>query len=45
MERIISDGKKYAEIVKYNNWVNRRVNHYTGAGLVSILAVIYWLLS
>jgi hypothetical protein len=45
MEEKGAHGREIAEIVKYNSWVNRRVNHYTGAGLVSLLALIYWLIS
>jgi hypothetical protein len=45
MEEKGANGSKVAEIVKYNNWVNRRINHYTGAGIVSLLALIYWLIT
>jgi len=45
MEEKTAVGKNIPEIIKYNNWVNRRINHYTGAGITALFALIYWLIS
>ena len=45
MDEKTAGGKGIPEIIKYNRWVNRRINHYTGAGVTILLALIYWLVS
>ena len=45
MEEKTAGGKGIPEIIKYNRWVNRRISHYTGAGITILFALIYWLVS
>lgn len=42
--RLCDYARKYAELIKFNSWHDRRVNHYIGAGFAAALAVLYRLL-